>query len=44
MASQGCARFQGISLIEGAGHWVQQEQPEAVNARLLAFLEQNVTA
>jgi pimeloyl-ACP methyl ester carboxylesterase len=44
MASQGCARFQGISLIEGAGHWVQQEQPEAVNARLLAFLEQNAPA
>lgn len=24
--------------IEGAGHWVQQEQPEQVNAALLAFL------
>ena len=25
-------------LIDGAGHWVQQEQPEAVTAALLAFL------
>ena len=27
-------------LIPGAGHWVQQEQPAAVNARLLDFLDQ----
>lgn len=39
MASEStCARFEGINLIDGAGHWVQQEQPEAVSARLLAFL------
>ena len=25
-------------LIDGAGHWVQQEQPQAVVAALLAFL------
>ena len=25
-------------LIDGAGHWVQQEQPAAVAGRLLAFL------
>ena len=25
-------------LVEGAGHWVQQEQPQAVTAALLAFL------
>ena len=30
----------GCHLIEGAGHWVQQEQPEAVCALLLAFLRQ----
>jgi pimeloyl-ACP methyl ester carboxylesterase len=24
--------------VEGAGHWVQQEQPQAVTAALLAFL------
>jgi pimeloyl-ACP methyl ester carboxylesterase len=25
-------------VVEGAGHWVQQEAPEAVNAALLDFL------
>jgi pimeloyl-ACP methyl ester carboxylesterase len=25
-------------LIEGAGHWVQQERPDEVNAALLDFL------
>jgi pimeloyl-ACP methyl ester carboxylesterase len=25
-------------MIEGAGHWVQQERPEEVNAALLDFL------
>ena len=39
VAGSGCRRFEGIALIEGAGHWVQQEQPEAVCAHLLAFLE-----
>jgi len=26
-------------LIEGAGHWVQQERPAEVNAALLGFLD-----
>jgi epoxide hydrolase A/B len=30
----------GNVLVEGAGHWVQQEEPEAVNAALLDFLGQ----
>ena len=30
--------LRGVHLIPGAGHWVQQEAPEAVNAALLAFL------
>ncbi|HEX3839801.1 MAG TPA: alpha/beta hydrolase [Acidimicrobiales bacterium] len=30
--------FRGTTLIEGAGHWVQQERPEETNAALLAFL------
>ncbi|MCJ1248077.1 hypothetical protein MMC30_005292 [Trapelia coarctata] len=25
-----CIDFRGVKMIEGAGHWVQQEQPEAV--------------
>ena len=27
----------GTWLVDGAGHWVQQEQPDAVSARLMAF-------
>ena len=30
--------LRGLHLILGAGHWVQQERPEEVNAALLAFL------
>jgi pimeloyl-ACP methyl ester carboxylesterase len=26
-------------LVEGAGHWIQQERPDEINARLIAFLE-----
>jgi hypothetical protein len=33
-----CTRMEGVHLIEGAGHWVQQEQPERVNTVLLDFL------
>lgn len=33
-----CTDYRGTTLIEGAGHWVQQEAPEAVNAALLHFL------
>jgi pimeloyl-ACP methyl ester carboxylesterase len=28
-------------LVDGAGHWVQQEQPEAVNRLLLRFLNKS---
>jgi pimeloyl-ACP methyl ester carboxylesterase len=27
----------GTTMIDGAGHWVQQEKPDQVNAALLAF-------
>jgi pimeloyl-ACP methyl ester carboxylesterase len=30
--------FRGATLIPGAGHWVQQEKPEEVNALLLSFI------
>jgi pimeloyl-ACP methyl ester carboxylesterase len=33
-----CARMLGVHLIDGAGHWVQQEQPERVGELLLEFL------
>jgi pimeloyl-ACP methyl ester carboxylesterase len=27
-------------MLEGAGHWIQQERPDEINAELLAFLSQ----
>ena len=38
MATQACTQYRGTHLVEGAGHWVQQEQPEAVVALLGEFL------
>jgi pimeloyl-ACP methyl ester carboxylesterase len=35
-----CTRMTGTHFIDGAGHWVQQEQPEAVTRLLLPFLKQ----
>ncbi len=39
MQSTACTRMQGCHLIEGAGHWVQQEQPVVTSDLLLAFLQ-----
>jgi pimeloyl-ACP methyl ester carboxylesterase len=39
MQSEACTRMEGVHLIEGAGHWVQQEQPGEVSRRLAGFLE-----
>jgi pimeloyl-ACP methyl ester carboxylesterase len=33
-----CSKFQGVELIDGAGHWVQQEQPEKLVETLAKFL------
>ena len=38
MQETGCARFHGCHWVDGAGHWVQQEQPAEVTRVLLAFL------
>jgi pimeloyl-ACP methyl ester carboxylesterase len=38
MQSTACTRMLGCHLIDGAGHWVQQEQPAEVSRLLLAFL------
>ncbi len=35
---QACTHMVGFHLLDGAGHWVQQEQPEQVSARLIEFL------
>ena len=40
MENKACTRMQGVHLLPGAGHWVQQEQPEAVSGILLSFLAQ----
>ncbi len=34
----GCTDFRGVTIVPGAGHWVQQEAPAEVNAALAAFL------
>lgn len=38
MQDSACAQLRGVHLVEGAGHWVQQEQPEVVNRLLIEFL------
>jgi pimeloyl-ACP methyl ester carboxylesterase len=38
MRSSACTRMVGFNLVDYAGHWVQQEQPEVVSALLLQFL------
>ncbi len=40
MQASACTQMLGCHLVDGAGHWVQQEQPEAVSRHLLAFLRQ----
>jgi pimeloyl-ACP methyl ester carboxylesterase len=34
-----CTRMLGTHLVAGAGHWVQQEQPEEVSRLLIEFLQ-----
>jgi pimeloyl-ACP methyl ester carboxylesterase len=40
MQASACTCMLGVHLVEGAGHWVQQEQPEQVSRLLLAFLRE----
>jgi pimeloyl-ACP methyl ester carboxylesterase len=40
MQSSVCTAMIGCHLVDGAGHWVQQEQPEQVRRLLLQFLGQ----
>lgn len=39
MRGSACADFRGVQVVNGAGHWVQQEQPEVTAALLLDFLK-----
>jgi pimeloyl-ACP methyl ester carboxylesterase len=38
MQTRACTRMVGFHLVEGAGHWVQQEQPGEVSRLLIQFL------
>ena len=38
MRNSACTHMVGFHLLDGAGHWVQQEQPELVSTLLLRFL------
>jgi pimeloyl-ACP methyl ester carboxylesterase len=38
MQTKACTKMIGCHLVDGAGHWVQQEQPEQVSRLLLQFL------
>lgn len=38
MQAGACTRMHGVHLVEGAGHWVQQERPAEVSRLLLQFL------
>jgi pimeloyl-ACP methyl ester carboxylesterase len=38
MQSTGCTQMRGAHLIDGAGHWLEQEQPEQVSQLLVQFL------
>jgi len=38
MQERACTRMLGCHLVDGAGHWVQQEQPAAASRLLLDFL------
>jgi pimeloyl-ACP methyl ester carboxylesterase len=40
MQTTACTQLQGVHLVSGAAHWVQQEQPEAVSELLIQFLKE----
>ena len=39
MQTEACTNMLACHLVDGAGHWVQQEQPEIVSRLLVQFLE-----
>jgi pimeloyl-ACP methyl ester carboxylesterase len=38
MQKRACMDMRGVHMVEGAGHWVQQEQPEETSRLLIEFL------
>lgn len=39
MQTTACTQMVGVHLIDGAGHWLEQEQPEHVSKLLIQFLQ-----
>ncbi|MAU05478.1 MAG: hypothetical protein CMQ06_06360 [Gammaproteobacteria bacterium] len=39
MQERACTDMRSVHLVEGAGHWVQQEQASETSRLLLAFLD-----
>jgi pimeloyl-ACP methyl ester carboxylesterase len=39
MQNTACTQMRGAHLIDGAGHWLEQEQPEQVTKLLVQFLQ-----
>jgi pimeloyl-ACP methyl ester carboxylesterase len=39
METTACTQWRGAQLVDGAAHWVQQEQPETVSHLLLQFID-----
>lgn len=39
MQDRACTKMQSFHIIEGAGHWVQQEQPEKLIELIVYFLQ-----
>ena len=39
MQKKACTQLRGVHLLEGAGHWVQQEQPGEVSRLVIEFLK-----
>jgi pimeloyl-ACP methyl ester carboxylesterase len=38
MQTTACSALRGVHLIDGAGHWVQQERPRETLEKLLPFV------
>ena len=43
MQKTACTRMVAAHFVDGAGHWVQQEQPERVSALILDFVKRSAT-
>jgi pimeloyl-ACP methyl ester carboxylesterase len=44
MQKTACTQMRGAHLIDGAGHWLEQEQPEQVSKLLTEFLQEDSAA